>query len=97
LYIPVDSWFFSYHNIPFNWLKILYGVIFLSRYEFFHDIELIYKNSLQYNGETSEYTLKAKKLVETTQETLDEYADHLEGLEMKIREAQQRAIDQVTY
>ena len=40
--------------------------------------------------------MKAKRLVEVTQETLDEYADHLEGLEQKIREAQQRAFDQVT-
>ncbi len=39
--------------------------------------------------------MKAKRLVEVTQETLDEYADHLEGLEQKIREAQQRAFDQV--
>ena len=33
--------------------------------------------------------------VETTEETLNEYSEHLEGLEQKIREAQQRALDQV--
>ena len=75
----------------FNIVKTLIS----NRYDFLHDIELIYKNSLQYNGETSEYTMKAKKLLETTQETLDNYTDHLEVLEAKIREVQQRAIDQV--
>ena len=75
----------------FNIVKTLIS----NRYDFLHDIELIYKNSLQYNGETSEYTMKAKKLLETTQETLDNYTDHLEVLEAKIREVQQRAIVQV--
>ena len=68
-----------------------------SRYDFIHDVELIYKNSLQFNGETSEYSMKAKKLLDTTQQTLDTFADHLEVLEQKIREVQQRAIEQVYF
>jgi hypothetical protein len=37
------------------------------RYEFYHDIELIYKNALQFNGEKSEYTLKSQRLLAVTQ------------------------------
>jgi uncharacterized coiled-coil protein SlyX len=39
--------------------------------------------------------MKAKKLLDTTQQTLDAFSDHLEVLEQKIREVQQRAIEQV--
>jgi transcription initiation factor TFIID subunit 1 len=33
-----------------------------SREEFLHDMELIYRNSLQFNGETNEFTLKVSYL-----------------------------------
>merc|ERR1711997_1135092 len=46
------------------------------------------------NGPDSEYTHKAKKILDVTKEALVSYADYLTQLEQKIREVQQRAIDQ---
>ena len=69
--------------------------VYHSRAEFFRDMELIYNNSREFNGENSEYTLKAKKLVDITKEKLyDTYAEDMLRLEEKISEVQQRAIDQ---
>ena len=65
-----------------------------TRDEFWNDIDLIHKNSIQFNGPDSEYTHKAKKILDVTKEALISYADYLTQLEQKIREVQQRAIDQ---
>merc|ERR1719186_1624221 len=65
-----------------------------SRAEFVADMELIYNNARIYNGENSDFTAKAKKLLDITLETLAPYAEHCELLENKIREAQQRALEQ---
>lgn len=65
------------------------------RAEFLRDMELIYNNSREFNGEQSEYTLKAKKLLDITKEKLySAYSDDMSRLEEKIHEAQQRVIDQ---
>ena len=57
-------------------------------------MELVYSNSRIYNGENSDFTAKAKKLLDITLETLAPYTDHCEQLEANIREAQQRALEQ---
>ena len=51
-------------------------------------MELIFNNSKQFNGEQSEYTAKAKKLLDITKEKLyQEIADdYLAKLEEKIQE-----------
>ena len=67
--------------------------VYHSRAEFLRDMELIFNNSKEFNGEASEYTLKAKKLLDITKEKLFAYGDHLEGLEDKIKQVQQNAID----
>ena len=41
-----------------------------SRSEFFRDMELIYNNSRDFNGENSEFTQKAKTLVDITKEKI---------------------------
>merc|ERR1719322_854936 len=68
--------------------------VYHTRDDFLHDIELIHKNSIQFNGPASEYTHKAQKILDVTKEALISYADYLTQLEEKIREVQQRAIDQ---
>merc|ERR1719228_3281032 len=65
-----------------------------SREDFVKDMKLIFQNSLTFNGENSEFTHKAKVLVETVEETLVPFADHCESLEVSIRETQQRALEQ---
>ena len=67
--------------------------VYHSRAEFLRDMELIFNNSKEFNGEASEYTLKAKKLLDITKEKLFAYGDHLEGLEDKIKQVQQNAIE----
>ena len=65
-----------------------------SRQEFVEDMRLIYNNSLTFNGDKSDFTLKAKSLLDTVEETLIPFAEHCESLEANIREAQQRAMEQ---
>ena len=65
-----------------------------TRADFVKDMKLIYQNSLDFNGENSEFTAKAKTLIDTVEDTLIPFADHCESLEANIREAQQRAIEQ---
>ncbi|XP_040573195.1 transcription initiation factor TFIID subunit 1 [Lepeophtheirus salmonis] len=65
-----------------------------SRHEFLSDIELIYSNSLQYNGENSDFTTKGLKILDVTRATLEEYSDHLTNLEEKIKEVQRIALEQ---
>ena len=68
--------------------------IYHTRDDFLNDIDLIHKNSIQFNGPDSEYTHKAQKILDVTKEALISYSDYLTQLEEKIREVQQRAIDQ---
>ena len=65
-----------------------------SRQEFVDDMKLIYTNSLTFNGENSDFTLKAKVLLETVEEELIPFAEHCEPMEENIRQAQKRAIEQ---
>jgi len=65
-----------------------------SRQEFITDMELIFQNSLAFNGENSEFTLKARVIVDTVLDTLVPFAEHCEGLEANIKEAQKRAMEQ---
>ena len=65
-----------------------------TRDDFLNDVDLIHKNSIQFNGPESEYTHKAQKILDVTKEALISYSDYLTQLEEKIREVQQRAIDQ---
>ena len=65
-----------------------------SRLDFFRDMELIYNNSKDFNGEQSEYTLKAKKLLDIVTEKLYiQFNDPICELEKKIHEIQEKAIE----
>ncbi|KAL1456949.1 hypothetical protein WDU94_001632 [Cyamophila willieti] len=65
-----------------------------SRYEFLADIELIYSNSVLYNGPESQVTEKAGRLLEETKQALERYDDHLTQLEKTISEVRARAMEQ---
>lgn len=58
--------------------------VYRDRAGFLADLSLIYHNSVQFNGPESEYTLKAKKLVDVASEALDSYKDYLDQIEAKI-------------
>ena len=63
--------------------------VYHSRNEFLRDMELIFNNSKEFNGEASEYTLKAKKLLDITKEKLygdsQGTADAAKTLEDKLK------------
>jgi len=65
-----------------------------SREAFMKDLELIYTNSRTFNGETNEFTIKAKKVLDATYTYINQFQDHCSHLESKIRDTQQRAMDQ---
>ncbi len=65
-----------------------------SRQEFLADFALIYTNSSTYNGEDSEYTAKAKRIFDVATECLAQYDGQLSVFEDKIREVQQRMVEQ---
>lgn len=54
------------------------------------DIELIAKNSEQYNGSEAPFTKKAKALVEFTRKALAEFGPHCSQLEQNIALVQER-------
>ena len=67
--------------------------VYHSRNDFLRDMELIFNNSKEFNGEASEYTLKAKKLRDITKEKLygdnQEIANIAKTFEDKLKEIQQ--------
>nr|XP_018899978.1 PREDICTED: transcription initiation factor TFIID subunit 1-like [Bemisia tabaci] len=68
-----------------------------SRYEFLHDIELILKNCVIYNGKESSYSKQAENLVKVTKEALESYDDHLTKLESDINATRERALEQADF
>jgi transcription initiation factor TFIID subunit 1 len=56
-----------------------------SREEFIRDIELIHSNSLTFNGADSEYTAKAKKILDVVVVALAPFDEQLSKLEEEIK------------
>lgn len=66
-----------------------------NRKEFLADINLIFENSVAYNGEDSEFTQQAKKLISVATESLEEFDQYLTQVEQNISLVQARALEQV--
>ncbi|XP_064607804.1 transcription initiation factor TFIID subunit 1-like isoform X1 [Liolophura sinensis] len=66
-----------------------------TREQFMADVELIYKNSAQYNGPDGALTQTAKRIVDVCRETLQENDETLTTLEKDIKAAQEAALDAV--
>uniref|UniRef100_A0A2C9KI58 Bromo domain-containing protein n=1 Tax=Biomphalaria glabrata TaxID=6526 RepID=A0A2C9KI58_BIOGL len=64
-----------------------------SKDQFVEDAELLYTNSLQYNGPEHTYTQTARKLMEVMKDELNEQEEHIQQLEADIRAAQEAALD----
>lgn len=53
------------------------------------DVNLLYTNSVQYNGESHSITATAAKIVQTCKEQFDEHAEQFDALEKNLeRQAQ---------
>ncbi|BFZ24166.1 hypothetical protein BsWGS_27204 [Bradybaena similaris] len=61
--------------------------------QFVEDAELLYTNSLQYNGPDHAVTNTARKLMEVMKEELKENEEHISQLEADIRASQEAALD----
>merc|ERR1719479_519916 len=68
--------------------------MYYTREEFWYDLDLIHRNSIQFNGPESEYTYKAKKILDVAKEALFSYADYLAQLEKKIGDIEHRSVDE---
>ncbi|XP_003241670.1 transcription initiation factor TFIID subunit 1 isoform X1 [Acyrthosiphon pisum] len=66
-----------------------------NRKEFLGDINLIFENSVAYNGEDSDFTQQAKKLISVATESLEEFDQYLTQVEQNISLVQARALEQV--
>ncbi|EEC16643.1 transcription initiation factor tfii-D, putative, partial [Ixodes scapularis] len=64
-----------------------------NREDFFYDVELLYKNSMQFNGAESQFTQKAKEIVEACQLALELHDGQLTPLEQAIKVAQEAALE----
>ena len=63
-----------------------------SRADFLQDLELIYQNSVTFNGLENDYTHKARTIRDVAASELESYS-YLNDLEDKIRRVQEREID----
>ncbi|VVC39968.1 Bromodomain, conserved site,TAFII-230 TBP-binding,Transcription initiation factor TFIID subunit 1 [Cinara cedri] len=66
-----------------------------NRKEFLTDINLILENCVAYNGEDSEFTQQARKVVNVASESLEEFDQYLTQVEQNISIVQARALEQV--
>ncbi|CAG2104510.1 unnamed protein product [Medioppia subpectinata] len=64
-----------------------------SRDMFLEDVELIFKNSQQYNGVDSQFTKKAAEIVEAAKEWVNVYDEQLTVLEQAIVDAKEKALE----
>lgn len=64
-----------------------------SRDDFFADVELLHRNSMQFNGADSQFTQKAKEIVQACRVALDEHDSQLSPLEQAIKVAQEAALE----
>ncbi|XP_077558430.1 TATA-box binding protein associated factor 1 isoform X4 [Haemaphysalis longicornis] len=64
-----------------------------SRDDFFADVELLHRNSMQFNGADSQFTQKAKEIVQACRAALDEHDSQLSPLEQAIKVAQEAALE----
>lgn len=64
-----------------------------SREEFLNNVELIYQNSVQYNGPDSPYSLKAAEILETAKQLIKAQEESLANYEKAIKETKEAAFD----
>lgn len=65
-----------------------------ARDKFLEDVELVYENSLRFNGADSQFTKKAYEIVEAARQSIYEYEEQLVSLEQAILATKERALDE---
>ncbi|XP_059142595.1 transcription initiation factor TFIID subunit 1-like [Physella acuta] len=74
-------------------LKNVQSHKYQSKDQFVEDAELLYTNSLQYNGPEHAFTSTARKLMEVLKDELNEKEEQIAQLEAEISAAQEAALD----
>ncbi|XP_067134209.1 transcription initiation factor TFIID subunit 1 isoform X1 [Centruroides vittatus] len=74
-------------------IRNIKGHKYHNREDFYNDVELLWKNSLTFNGAESQFTRKAKEIVEACRAALDEQDEQLTQLEHAIAAVQEAALD----
>ncbi|CAF4364817.1 unnamed protein product, partial [Adineta steineri] len=93
--------FKDYYDIvktPMDLEKIKNNILkhtYRSRAAMLADVNLLYTNSVQYNGESHSITAIASKIVQTCKEQFDEHTDQFDALERNL-EQQNLAIARTT-
>ncbi|XP_047505448.1 transcription initiation factor TFIID subunit 1 [Pieris napi] len=68
-----------------------------SRAEFLRDIQLLVDNCRAYNGLNSQFTRQAEAVLQVTQESLDQFDEHVSQLEANIARVQQKMLEEVDH
>lgn len=64
-----------------------------SRNEFLRDIQLLVDNCRAYNGPNSQFTRQAEAILKVTQDSLEQFGDHVSQLEANISRVQQKMLE----
>ncbi|CAK1547222.1 unnamed protein product [Leptosia nina] len=65
-----------------------------SREEFLRDIQLLVDNCRAYNGPNSQFTRQAEAVLKVTQESLEQFDEHVSQLEANIVRVQQKMLEE---
>lgn len=74
-------------------IKNVKGHKYHNREDFHNDVSLLLKNSMTFNGPDSQFTKKAKEIVDACRGALDEYDEQLTQLEQAINDAREAALE----
>ncbi|XP_075973606.1 TATA-box binding protein associated factor 1 isoform X2 [Anticarsia gemmatalis] len=68
-----------------------------SRNDFLRDIQLLVDNCRAYNGPTSQFTRQAEAILKVTQDSLEQFGEHVSQLEANIARVQQKMLEEAEH
>ncbi|XP_047024271.1 transcription initiation factor TFIID subunit 1 isoform X5 [Helicoverpa zea] len=68
-----------------------------SRNDFLRDIQLLVDNCRAYNGPNSQFTRQAEIILKVTQESLEQFGEHVSQLEANISRVQQKMLEEADH
>ncbi|CAH0579290.1 unnamed protein product [Chrysodeixis includens] len=68
-----------------------------SRNEFLRDIQLLVDNCRAYNGPNSQFTRQAEIILKITQDSLEQFGEHVSQLEANIARVQQKMLEEAEH
>ncbi|CAB3224233.1 unnamed protein product [Arctia plantaginis] len=68
-----------------------------SRNDFLRDIQLLVDNCRAYNGPNSQFTRQAEAILKVTQDSLEQFGEHVSQLEANIARVQQKMLEEADH